>query len=84
MEDLQEIHDFIARDPHFHAQRTFEPLLACARTLERFPGRGRMVPEFRNPEIRELKEGRHRLIYRCRGDQVEVVCMWHSRVACCR
>ena len=78
MEDLEAIHDFIARDSLFHARGTVERLLARARTLEHFPGKGRIVPEFSDPDIRELKEGRYRLVYRWRGDQVEVVCVWHS------
>ena len=78
LEDLEAIHDFIARDSLFYARGTVEGILARARTLEHFPGRGRMVAEFWDPDIRELKEGRYRIIYRLRGDEVEVVCVWHS------
>lgn len=41
---------------------------------------GRMVPEFRRPELREVIHASYRVIYRVQreGKAVEVVRFWHA------
>ena len=45
----------------------------------RFPQSGRMVPEFEQPDIRELIEPPYRLLYRIRADAIEVLAILHGR-----
>lgn len=78
LEDLDAIHDFIAKDSPFHARRSVERILSRTLRLERFPAMGNVVAEFNDPDIRELKEGNYRIVFRLKGDMVEVVCVWHS------
>ena len=47
------------------------------RLLTLHPLSGRMVPEFENPEVREVIVGAFRVIYRV-ADRVEVICVWHG------
>jgi plasmid stabilization system protein ParE len=42
------------------------------------PQIGRVVPELRNPEVRELIVGAYRIVYRHRRDAVEVVTIFHG------
>ena len=78
LEDLDAIHEFIAKDSSFYARQTVERMLDRTRRLEKFPVMGRVVPEFGDPHIRELREGRYRIVYRLTGDLAEVICVWHS------
>ncbi|MCC6839658.1 MAG: type II toxin-antitoxin system RelE/ParE family toxin [Flavobacteriales bacterium] len=72
------IHDFIANESPFYAQRIVERILERSGRLAQFPTSGRIVQEFNQPNIREIKEGRYRIAYRLLGDRIEVLCVWHS------
>jgi len=43
-----------------------------------FPGSGRIVPEIDRGEIREIKSGNYRIIYRLKGDADEIITVYHS------
>ncbi len=77
--DLQAITYYIAR--HTDAQiadRFGNQLIDRALTLASLPERGRVVPEFGDPGIREILFKSYRIIYRVRGQAVEVVRFWHA------
>jgi toxin ParE1/3/4 len=47
--------------------------------LKNFPEAGRVVPEFNNPNIRELTEGNYRIIYEIISSEVvEILTVQHS------
>jgi toxin ParE1/3/4 len=50
----------------------------AARSLKRFAERGRHVPEFDHPRIRELLVRNFRLIYQHEGDVVYVLALIHG------
>lgn len=78
--DLTEIRDFIAEDSAANAVAMVERLLDAAGRLALFPERGRRVPEAPDlPELRELLVGSYRLIYRRRGERLEIVMVFHGR-----
>lgn len=63
-EDLESAAAYIHRDsPAYAASFVNRDLQAC-RTLSELAERGRMVPEFRNKNIREIFVYSYRLIYR--------------------
>jgi len=70
--DLQEIHDFTARDSLRYAQATIEKITDAAARLARFPQMGEVLPEFRQQAYRQLVVGAYRLVYReeLRSDRV--------------
>lgn len=76
--DLNSVHEFIAKDSAFYAEKTVARMLKRVDGLARFPEMGRIVPEFNVRAIRELREGNYRIVYRRRGDLVEVLAVWHS------
>jgi toxin ParE1/3/4 len=80
IEDLREIVTFIARDNPAKAEE-FGYLL-CEKTLPlaTHPLLGRMVPEFRRPEIREIIYKSYRIVYRVdeSSKSIHVVHFWHG------
>lgn len=61
--DLVEIASFIAKDSEFYAASVVRELIEAARSLETFAQRGRVVPEYRDPSVRELLVRDYRLVY---------------------
>ena len=78
--DLERIIAFVAHDNVVAAERLGNQLLDAALSLTLFPDRGRMVPEFRRPQIREIVFRSYRIIYRVNSaDQsLEIVRFWHA------
>ena len=64
VQDLRDICDFISRDSTVAAQRMGEELIKQAEAMALFPQGGRMVPEKKDPLIRETVVGSYRVIYR--------------------
>ncbi|HSG40068.1 MAG TPA: type II toxin-antitoxin system RelE/ParE family toxin [Thermoanaerobaculia bacterium] len=80
--DLDQIIDFIEQEAPLAAQRLFDKIAERARTLERLPRRGRVVPELARFDIttyRELIIAPFRLVYRMREDSVLVVAVFDGR-----
>lgn len=61
--DLWEIHDYIANDSPFYAERMIERFFDRVSILTTLPQIGRVVPEFEDESIRELTEGNYRIVY---------------------
>lgn len=78
LEDLQAIHDEINRHSTAYADLVLARLVSAPERLVQFPESGRMVPEFRLPYLRELVVRPYRIVYRLRGDVVEIVTVFHS------
>jgi toxin ParE1/3/4 len=55
-------------------------LINKTRTLTTFPELGRKVPEFDDPDVRELIFRSYRIVYRVRKEKfaVEVSRFWHA------
>jgi toxin ParE1/3/4 len=75
---LRAIHDYIARDSEVYARRMVDRLTSRSTQITRFPESGRMVPEYHDPEVREVIEGAYRIIYRILPEQIDVVAVVHS------
>jgi plasmid stabilization system protein ParE len=80
LSDLERIVAYIALENVAAGERRGNQLLEAALSLTAFPERGRVVPEFRHPELREIVFRSYRIIYRVsRGDNsVEIVRFWHG------
>ena len=53
-DDLRSIVSFIARDSAIYAATVGGRIATAANGLERYPRSGRMVPEYEDPDLREL------------------------------
>ena len=62
-DDLKQIHEFIARESVYYAEKVISTLITKSEPLNEFPGMGRVVPELMDKSIRELLVYSYRLIY---------------------
>lgn len=77
--DLKNIFDYIATDSKFYAKRQLSKLVIRTQILKTFPKSGRIVPEFSNNEIRELIEGRYRIVYKILNDnEIDILTIHHT------
>jgi len=55
-------------------------LITHAENLANFPEIGRTVPEFKQPNLREILCRSYRIIYRLRRDEqrIDIVRFWHA------
>ena len=78
--DLAEIVKYIANDDPLAAARTGDRLITKAESLSQTPLRGRLVPERRERDCRELVVKPYRVVYRVKPKKhlVEVLRFWHG------
>jgi len=76
--DLEEVADYIGKDSFHYAASFVREARDAARTLALLAERGRVVPEFNDPSIRELFVGNYRLIYQVAEQAVYVVGFIHG------
>jgi len=75
LDDLRDIHDFIARDSLRYAQLTVEKITGAAARLAHFPQLGEFLPEFPALAYRQFAVGKYRLIYREDTEHNRIVVM---------
>ena len=75
---LASIYDYIRQDSPRYATRMVDRITARSRQIARFPQSGQMVPEYRDPGIREVIEGSYRVIYEASADEVRVLAVIHG------
>jgi toxin ParE1/3/4 len=71
--DLEEAAEFIARDSRYYAAALVRDARIAARSLGTFAERGRIVPEARSSNVREIPVKSYRLIYWVAPDAVTVL-----------
>ena len=78
--DLRDLVRFIAVDDPAVARRFGDRIVSKVETLRPFPRMGRMVPEYRDDEVRELILSPYRIIYEVDDDQavLSVLRVWHG------
>ena len=75
---LADIYEYIARDSKQYAKRMVDRLTARSGQIAAFPESAPIVPEYEDPEVREVLEGPYRLIYRTRSDAIVVLAVIHG------
>jgi len=78
LEDLNEIHDYIARDSKNYANLFVKKIYETVQKLKDFPNIGRVVPEVNNPSVREVIFQNYRIIYRKMNKYVEIITIIHG------
>ena len=76
--DLEEVADYIAKDSSYYAAAFIRETRDAARTLAYLSERGRVVPEFNDPSIRELFVRSYRLIYQIAEQAVYIIGFIHG------
>lgn len=75
---VSEAAEYIARDKPGAAERWAESTFEAVERLADLPRIGRVVPELRRPEVRELIHGAFRIIYRIQEDEVLILTVRRS------
>ena len=79
IEDLKEIHEYIAEDSFRYAEITIIKIYKQAQILTDYPKSGKIVPEFNDKSIRELISGNYRIVYKITSkNQVDILRIYHS------
>jgi len=79
IQDVEAIRVHVARDSALYADLVVERLVAAVERLQDHPRSGRVVvPELGDESIREVIHGNYRIVYRLRGDVVEIATVFHG------
>ena len=76
---VAEIAQYIALDSPNSAQKWVDLTFQVVERLERFPKSGRIVPEIKQDDFREIIHGNYRIIYRLKSDIVSILTVKHGR-----
>ncbi|MBI3922696.1 MAG: type II toxin-antitoxin system RelE/ParE family toxin [Armatimonadetes bacterium] len=76
--DPESVADYIAQDSPYYAAAFVRETRDAARSLARLSKRGRTVPEFDNPTVREIFVRDYRLIYHLTPRTVYVIGFIHG------
>jgi len=75
---LEEICSYIARDSEYYAALFARRVITIIESLPRFPRAGRIVPEYKDENLREKIYENYRIVYRLKGEFIEIVAICHS------
>lgn len=78
--NLQAIHDYIAKDSRMYATRFIKSLIKATTKLEMLPYCGRIVPELEGYNFREVIYQNYRIVYRVIVDTevIEILAVVHG------
>ena len=75
---LIDIEEYISKDNSQRAKNFINKLINRGESLKEYPYKGRIVPEFSIPEIREILEKNYRLVYRMAKDRIEILTVFEG------
>ncbi len=78
---FEDICNYIAKDSEYYAllfAKRVNAVNAIVKAIPQFPRAGRIVPEFGNENLREKLYENYRIVYRLKGDFVEIVIICHG------
>jgi plasmid stabilization system protein ParE len=78
--DVKELASYIAESRPIAAARFVQQVFHVVGQLADFPQSGRVVPEFADPNIREIIRRPCRIVYRVKSQEriVEIARVWHA------
>jgi plasmid stabilization system protein ParE len=78
IERASEIAEYIAQDKPSAAENWINTVFLKVEKLKSTPEIGRLVPEIRNNQFRELIYGNYRIIYRIEKKQISILTIRHG------
>ena len=79
LEDLKDIGDFISKDSFHYAGLTLSKIVNTDVLISNNPKIGRIVPEIKDENIREIIKGNYRIIYQIRKKKTSyILTVFHS------
>ena len=79
LQRIYEIADFIAKDAPQAAAKWIETLFEQEKNLRQLPFIGRMVPEVKKENVREILIGNYRLIYKIVEKEIWILTVKNQR-----
>ena len=76
--DLDDIASFISKDSPNYAQILVKQIYEMVSHLEEFPKFGRKVPEYNDPNLREILYKNYRIIYLIKSEHLEIISISHG------
>lgn len=76
--DLEDICEYIGRDSEHYARTFAEQVVDLVERIPDQPRAGSMVPEYERDDLRERFLYNYRIIYRLRGENIELVTICHG------
>jgi addiction module RelE/StbE family toxin len=78
IERVSEIAEYIAQDKPSAAENWIDTVFSKVDKLKSSPEVGRIVPEIKNNQFRELIYGNYRIIYRIEKKQISILTIRHG------
>jgi plasmid stabilization system protein ParE len=78
IERASEIAEYIAQDKPSAAENWIDTIFSKIDKLKSSPEIGRIVPEIKNNQFRELIYGNYRIIYRIEKTQISILAIRHG------
>jgi toxin ParE1/3/4 len=75
---LQQLYDYIAEDQPVNALHFVDQLTRRAESIAIHPRSGKIVSRYQRDDIRELYEGRYRIIYRILPNRIDILTVRHG------
>ena len=75
---LIEIENYISEDSPHRALNFVNQIIQKAESLKKHPKKGRIVPEFSIPGLRELIYKNYRIVYIIKQDSLEILTVFES------
>ena len=72
-DNLEDVCDYIAKDSEYYAALFAKKVNSVIKSIPQFPKAGRIVPEYRDDNLREKIYENYRIVYRLKGEVVEGV-----------
>lgn len=76
--NFEDICNYIAKDSEYYAALFAKKVNIIVKTIPQFPKAGRIVPEYRDENLREKIYENYRIVYRLKGEHVEIVAICHG------
>ncbi len=76
--DVEQIETYIAKDSSYQASKVALKIIESSRSLDKFPERGRVLPDQSDENLREIFVYSYRMIYEIEGDQVTILAVIHG------
>ncbi len=77
--DLHHIYEFIAEDSNQYARKVTLEMVEKTDILDEVPKLGKVVPEIKDDNIRELHLYSYRILYEIKPPNIEVLAVIHKR-----
>ena len=76
--NFEDICSYIAKDSDYYAALFAKRVNALIKAIPQFPTAGRIVPEYKDETLREKIYENHRIVYRLKGEWIEIVAICHG------